>query len=929
MPLTGVEVANAYLALRVKMPGVQADIHNALRGVDTDGPGQQMGSATGKGFTKGFAAVAGAVGGIAAQLAGTALSAIGSIVAEARSASDAGQKFANTLSFAGIDTSKIKELAKSTRAYADVTVYDLETIQNTTAKLAANGVKDYDKIVEAAGNLNAVAGGNAETFKSVGLVLAQSSGAGRLMTQDWNQLANAIPGASGVIQKALLEAGAYTGNFRKAMEEGQITSEEFNAALLQLGNEPVAVEAAKSTETLEGSLGNLKATIVGVLSDVITTAKPTLTGFINGLADAFKTGIAIIGEVSNFVRDNMAWIGPLAVGIGVIVGAMTAWRLANMAWLAIQSVVSAVTAVHTALTYGAAGASYAFNTATKAGAIAQWALNAAMSANPIGVVIVAIAALVAGLVWFFTQTELGREVWANVTTAIATAATWLWETVLRPVFEGIGAVFKWLWENIILPIGTLIVNYYRFWGAVAFWLWENVIQPVFAKIGEIFNWIWTSIIQPIVGFIVQGVEWLGLVFLYLYERHVKPVWEGIAKVIGDAWAWIDTYVFAPFKTGIDLVRQGFEIAASGIATAWDGIKRAAAVPINFVLETVWNNGLRSFWNDMVTELGLTDMKLPRAQTIRFAKGGVLPGYTPGRDVHRFWSPTAGVLEMSGGEGIIRPDVVKAHGGAAWVDALNSGAGTGGSIGEWFGDVWENVRNAAAVAWDFLSDPGGAIQKHVIQGIIQPLMGGQNIFGQTVGGLAIKTVRGFTDLLKQAAPQISGGAGMGWERMWQIVKGRFPWASLNSAYRPGDPLYHGKGRAIDTTASMDIFNFLRSAFPNSSELIYSPAGGNQLQNGRPYFWHEPVRSAHWDHVHWAMKHGGVWPGLYDEGGWLPHGGVGVNLSGEPERILSPDESRAYERGGKPPVEVHFHNPVVRDLMADAWDAAQVVGTVSQK
>jgi len=55
---------------------------------------------------------------------------------------------------------------------------------------------------------------------------------------------------------------------------------------------------------------------------------------------------------------------------------------------------------------------------------------------------------------------------------------------------------------------------------------------------------------------------------------------------------------------------------------------------------------------------------------------VLPGYTPGKDVHRFYSPTAGWLDLSGGEGIARPEVVAAM-GAARFNALNAAARTGG------------------------------------------------------------------------------------------------------------------------------------------------------------------------------------------------------------------------------------------------------------
>ncbi|MCC2031834.1 tape measure protein [Microbacterium allomyrinae] len=870
------EIAKAYVALSVRMRGVQRDIEVELGKADVAGVGDDLGKRTGRGFSTGFAAVAGAVGGIVATIAQNALQSIGDVVGEARIASDATQKFAQTLGFAGVDDRAIKTLSKSTRAYADQTVYDLTTIQNTTAQLASNGIKDYDQLAEAGGNLNAVAGGNAETFKSVGMVLTQTAGQGKLTTENWNQLADAIPGASGKLQEALQQAGAYTGNFRDAMEKGEISAEEFNAAIMTLGNQPIAVEAAKSVETMEGSWGNLQATIVGGLSDVITWAKPALTGFVNGFAEVFKGLFATVGEVGNFVRDNMTWIGPLAVGIGAIAAAWLVWNGSIAAW----------------------------QTITKIGIAVQAAFNAVMAVNPITLVIMAIVGLVAALVWFFTQTELGQQVWQNVTTAIAAAVTWLWESVLQPVFTAIGVVFTWIYENIILPIGTLIVNYFRFWGAIALWLWGNVLQPVFAAIGAVFQWVWRSVVEPIVGYITLALQGLGVVFRWLYDNIVKPVWDGIASAIAVAWSWIDQNVFTPFKFGIDLIGQAFEKVADGIGIAWAGIKQAAAVPINFVLDTVWNNGLRSFWNDLVDGLGLDDMKLPKASLVKFANGGVLPGWTPGRDVHRFFSPTAGYLDLSGGEAIMRPEFTRAVGGQAGVDALNAAARRG-QIGDGFGDiagdVWENVQRAAAVAWEFLSNPAAAIQKHVIDGIIRPLTADQNVFGQAVGGLAANTVKGMADLFKAAAPPAPGGKGMGWEAMWDIVRGRFPDATLNSALRPGAVTvnggrsYHSLGRAIDLPPQMEIFNWLKTAFPNSSELIYSPAGARQLLNGKEHLWDGAVRAQHFNHVHWAMANGGVVPKLYDQGGWIPHGGMALNLSGRPEAVLTPDESQALKNG----------------------------------
>lgn len=387
--------------------------------------------------------------------------------------SDSTDKFVSTMNFAGIDTSNVEKASKAARDYADRTVYDLSTIQNTTAQLAANGIGDYTGLTEAAGNLNAVAGGNADTFRSVAMVLTQTAGAGKLTTENWNQMADAIPGASGKLQKAMKANGAYTGIFRDAMEKGEISAAEFNQAIMQLGMSDVAKEAASSTKTMEGALGNLEAAITGGLTDAFDLIKPAVTGalteagnqisqfsqnatnglqqFIQGISDtgalqAFSDMVSSIGNALSALGGAFASIATTiapglqglsdAGGIGTTVGEafndaagiiqaladkltqFGDWVSANAepisgALIAIGGgfaafkVAGVISAVVSAL--------QGFNLAAEAASIGQWALNAAMNANPIMIVVTAIGALVSALAWFFTQTETGRQIWSRFT----------------------------------------------------------------------------------------------------------------------------------------------------------------------------------------------------------------------------------------------------------------------------------------------------------------------------------------------------------------------------------------------------------------------------------------------------------------------------------------------------------------------------------
>ena len=403
------------------------------------------------------AAFGSAIGGLAVKGVTALWDTVKGFAGDVVNMSDSTDKFMNTMSFAGIDTANVEKASKAARDYADRTVYDLSTIQNTTAQLAANGIKDYTGLTEAAGNLNAVAGGNADTFGSVAMVLTQTAGAGKLTTENWNQLADAIPGASGKLQEAMLKNGAYTGNFRDAMADGQITADEFNQALMDLGMTDVAKQAATSTSTIEGAMGNLEAAVTGGLTDAFNLFKPAVTGGINAAATAVtnlaQTGTQGLQTFFTQVKDTGAFTAlqtaAQSVGTGLqslwdgimnVVNAMTGGQPAGVSFGNMLNAVA--TAAQTvggwlktagnwisqnldlmtplvAAIGGAVAVVTAVTTAMQLAAAAQALLNAVMAANPIMLVITLIAALVAGLTYFFTCTNTGKAIWSSFTNFIA------------------------------------------------------------------------------------------------------------------------------------------------------------------------------------------------------------------------------------------------------------------------------------------------------------------------------------------------------------------------------------------------------------------------------------------------------------------------------------------------------------------------------
>lgn len=591
--------------------------HSAIMSVRITGNADDAVKAFEKTTTK-AAAFGSAIGGLAVKGVTALWDTVKGFAGDVVNMSDSTDKFMNTMSFAGIDTANVEKASKAARDYADRTVYDLSTIQNTTAQLAANGIKDYTGLTEAAGNLNAVAGGNADTFGSVAMVLTQTAGAGKLTTENWNQLADAIPGASGKLQEAMLKNGAFTGNFRDAMAKGEITADEFNQALMDLGMTDVAKQAATSTSTIEGAMGNLEAAVTGGLTDAFNLFKPAVTGGINAAATAVtnlaQTGTQGLQTFFTQVKDTGAFtalqtaaqsvgggLQSLWDGIMNVVNAMTGGQPAGVAfgnmlnavataaqtvggWLKtagnwISQNLDLVTPLVAAVG-GAVAVVTAVTTAMQLAAAAQALLNAVMAANPIMLVITLIAALVAGLTYFFACTNTGRSVWASFTSYLSSCV------------QGIIGFFSGLSSTIVNIFNSAANGARNAWNGVVGWFrgLPGSIAGCFGNAGSILVNAGASIIN---GF------WDGL----------KSAWSNVTGWISGIGDWIKAHkgpisydrrllipagqaIMTGFAQGLN---NGFD---SSVETAISRAnRRLATMPLNVAAATTGDRpAVTNNWN---------------------------------------------------------------------------------------------------------------------------------------------------------------------------------------------------------------------------------------------------------------------------------------------------------------------------------------------
>lgn len=525
----------------------------------------------------GFTVLKGAIANLAGNILTSAINGMQSLVGEAINSSDALKKFESTMSFAGYDDSTISKAKDDMKTYADQTVYDLDTVANTTAQLAANGIQDYTGLTQAAGNLNAVAGGNADTFKSVAMVLTQTAGAGKLTTENWNQLADAIPGASGKLQEALQQNGAYTGNFRDAMAQGQITADEFNQAIMSLGFTDAAQQAATSTSTFEGAMGNMQAAVTdGLMQIYDAIGSENVTGFINTISDGVSKVIPPIKKGISWLKDNLPTIAPLLAGISTALGGI----------MVAQKVEAMVSAFRS------------WKTATEGMTVAQRLLNAAQLSSPIGLVVGLVAGLIAAIVVLWNTNEGFRDavmnVWNGIKDFIGDAVQ-----AIGDFFSNLGTTISQLpqmfsdWLNNVIDTVTDWVSYMASNAALAGSQFVHNVETFIQNLPTNIASFLGNVISNVVGWasnMASNATRAGSQFLSNAVNFVSQLPGRIASFLGNVISNLGSWAGNMASKGSEGARNMFNAVVNGLTSLpsrvlsiggdivrgiWNGISGAA------------------------------------------------------------------------------------------------------------------------------------------------------------------------------------------------------------------------------------------------------------------------------------------------------------------------------------------------------------------
>lgn len=356
------------------------------------------------------------------------------------------------------------------------------------------------------------------------------------------------------------------------------TGEEWNNIQSAIENSGGAAGqmAATQLDNLEGQITLLKSSLESlgisfgeILLPYIKAVVDGLQGFINwlnGLSEPAQRVIVVVGLI-------VAALGPVLIFVGKIISSVGAI-------LTIMPKISAAIG----LVKGAFSA-----------------LGTAMLANPIGIIIAAITALVAAFIYLWNNCEGFREFWINlwegikeiaitVWTAISEFFTTIWTAIgefFRSIWEGIKNVFQtvvdWIYENIVLKFMAV----FEFLQAIHETIWNtltNIWTTIWNTITSIVTGIWNtiqSIWQAITGFIISAATsiWGGVTDIF------NGMWKGITSIMGgikeaivgilnSAVDFIKGLIHSAFSWGADLIGgmiNGIKSMAGRIADAARGI----------------------------------------------------------------------------------------------------------------------------------------------------------------------------------------------------------------------------------------------------------------------------------------------------------------------------------------------------------------------
>ncbi len=306
-------------------------------------------------------------------------------------------------------------------AQAQLAQYGLneQQLREMTPLLVDYAAKTGKDMKTASEDLGKAMLGSGKALKSIGIDFQDAGSVAGNFDQVMSGLTGQVQGfAENGVPQAQKQAAILKAQFGDIQEA---VGEKLLPVLIQLGEAGIA--ALDWAGENEGAVN-----AIGVALGVVGAA--WVASQVAAQASAIAQGVAHAQTVAGWVKQGAAAVASAAV----VVAGWVAAQASAVASGAAQFAANARAAAGWVLSQGAM---IAASVAQKAVTAAQWLMNAAMSANPIGLVVLAIAALAAGLIYAYQHSETFRNVVDGAFKAIAAAGTWLWNTILQPVITAI------------------------------------------------------------------------------------------------------------------------------------------------------------------------------------------------------------------------------------------------------------------------------------------------------------------------------------------------------------------------------------------------------------------------------------------------------------------------------------------------------------
>ncbi|MDH6279542.1 hypothetical protein [Prescottella agglutinans] len=316
-------------------------------------------------------------------------------------------------------------------------------------------------------------------------------------------------------------------------------------------------------------------------------------------------------------------------------------------------------------------------------------------------------------------------------------------------------------------------------------------------------------------------------------------WDNLGAKVGQVATGMLEGTFPALRQGLDGLGQFAKGIVDGFGTDWARMPGLVAPPVNWIIDKIVNTGLRDAWMGVKSAIpSLPDWGAPVAQITGYATGGIMSGYTPGRDDR--------IIAVGGGEAVMRPEWTRAM-GPDYVNSMNAAARSGGV---------------------------SAVQK---------LSGAYASGGIVQGGAELTTdiQRSMWDAVRTAFPNAQLSSGTRYE-------------DVGSGYDN-----HMAARAIDLGGPVgnlpEQARWIARTYPDSLELIHWPLDGwENLKNGAPLNYGDGTNSQHMDHVHWAMSEM-----VTSDGKFISAGGGGGGLAGARSAVLAGFEAAMGKIGQEIP------------------------------